>query len=186
MDFLTLFLISTGLAMDAFAVSITNGAIVRELQLRHAIRMAFFFGLFQAMMPLVGWSLGQIFYTWVSTFGHWIAFGLLVFVGGKMIYEALQDEECSLDNNCMSIQNVLILSVATSIDAMAVGISFSLLHLTIWFPIVVIGSVTFVLSLIGAYIGDRLGTLFENKVEWIGGLILIGIGIKILFEHYFF
>ncbi len=186
MDFLTVFLIATGLSMDAFAVAVTSGATIRQLHFRHAFRMALFFGIFQAVMPVFGWLLGQAFTYFVAHFAHWIAFGLLAFVGGKMMYEGLRSDECAIDENCMSFQSVLMLAIATSIDAFAVGVGFSMIRVNIIFPVLVIGIVTFIFSLVGAYIGNRIGSFFENKVEVFGGVVLVGIGIKIVVEHIFF
>jgi putative Mn2+ efflux pump MntP len=171
------------LAMDAFAVSIASGVVIQREKLRHALRIALFFGGFQAVMPLLGWLAGHGLKQFISGFDHWVAFALLTLVGCKMIYEALKLEPAERRPQVMGLPTLLVLSVATSLDALAVGLSLAFLHVAILVPVIVIGVVTFALSLIGVYVGDRFGHLFESKVEVVGGLVLIGIGLKILFEH---
>jgi len=182
---ITIVFIAFGLAMDAFAVSITSGITIKHLNINNALKIATFFGLFQAIMPLIGWLAGLSLRDFISGIDHWIAFGLLSLIGCKMIYESTKVEPSEKEINPLSIYVLLILSVATSIDALAVGISFSLLNIPIAFSIIVIGAVTFLLSFSGVFIGNRSGNLFEGKIEIVGGLILIGIGIKILIEHLF-
>jgi putative Mn2+ efflux pump MntP len=179
----TVFFIAVGLAMDAFAVSITSGLTVRPFRLGFAFKIAFLFGLFQALMPVLGWLAGLSFRSLISGFDHWIAFGLLAFIGGKMVFEGFSDGSATKERNFLSLYILLVLAVATSIDALAVGLSFALLKTSIVFPAVVIGVVTFVISSVGVLIGSRFGHHFENKAEILGGLILIGIGIKIVIEH---
>ncbi len=183
MDFATVTVIAFGLAMDAFAVSIASGVAAKNLRIGHALKIAAFFGLFQAIMPVVGWLAGLTLSGFISGVDHWIAFGLLCFIGCKMIYEALRLEPDTRHNNPLNIYTLLLLSVATSIDALAVGLSFAFLRIAIATPIIVIGVVTFSLSFIGASVGNKLGHFFENKIEVAGGLVLIGIGLKILVEH---
>ncbi|MFA5087577.1 MAG: manganese efflux pump MntP family protein [Candidatus Omnitrophota bacterium] len=184
MDILTTILIAFGLAMDAFAVSIVRGASLKNVPVTRGIKMAVYFGVFQAMMPVLGWFLGFHLRGIISSFDHWIAFVLLAFVGGRMIFQSVSEKEKtradSFDN-----PTLLILAVATSIDALAVGLSLALLSFSIFLPAIIIGLVTFLLSLTGVLIGKRVGHFFENKIEFIGGLILLGIGIKILFDHLF-
>jgi len=186
MDFITIFIIAVGLAMDAFAVSIASGVTLKCFQARPAFRVALFFGGFQAIMPVLGWLAGSSFKQYIEAYAHWVAFGLLAFIGGKMIYESfvIKDTESKCDPN--NITTVFILAIATSIDALAVGLSFSVLQVQIITPVIIIGIVTFLLSLAGVYIGGKFGSLFENKIELLGGLVLIGIGVKILFENLFF
>ncbi|MBW2623194.1 MAG: manganese efflux pump [Deltaproteobacteria bacterium] len=179
----TIFFIAVGLAMDAFAVSITSGLTVRPFRFGFAFKIAFLFGLFQAVMPVLGWLAGLSFRSLISGFDHWIAFGLLAFIGGKMVFEGFSDNSAAKERNFLSLWVLLVLAVATSIDALAVGLSFSLLKTSIVFPAVVIGLVTFVISALGVLIGSRFGHRFENKAEILGGLILIGIGIKIVIDH---
>ncbi len=183
MDPLTLLLIAFGLSMDAFAVSISNGMTIRHQKVNNALRIGIFFGSFQALMPLIGWSAGLSFREFISGVDHWIAFVLLSFIGCKMIYESRKMGAREKEDKPMTLPTLLVLSIATSIDALAVGISFALLKISIVTPIIVIGIVTFVLSSLGVLIGNRIGHLFEKKIEILGGLILIGIGIKILIEH---
>ncbi len=183
MDTLTLLLIAFGLSMDAFAVSISNGMTIRQQRTNHAIRIGLFFGFFQALMPLLGWSAGLSLRDLISGVDHWIAFGLLSLIGCKMIYESMKMDGQKKEVPTLSLPMLLMLSIATSIDALAVGISFALLNISIVTPIIVIGTVTFILSFLGVLIGNKAGHFFERNIEVIGGLILIGIGIKILIEH---
>jgi len=185
MDFITIIIIAVGLAMDAFAVSIVSGSVYKALNLKHAFRIASFFGAFQAFMPLVGALAGLSIKTFIADYDHWAAFGLLSLVGAKMIYESFKMESSEQRFNPTKISVLLVLSVATSIDALAVGVSLSLLSLGIIQSVIIIGTVTFILSLIGVRTGTKLGHFFENKIEAIGGLILIGLGVKILLTHLF-
>jgi putative Mn2+ efflux pump MntP len=179
----TILFISVGLAMDAFAVSVVTGSVYKEFKLRHALRMALFFGAFQAIMPIIGFLAGLGLTGYIAPYDHWIAFALLAFVGGKMIYESFQIEAAERDRNPANLAVLLILSFATSIDALAVGITLSLLRAPVALAVTIIGAVTFVLSYTGVFIGKRFGHFFESKVEIIGGLILIAIGVKIVIEH---
>lgn len=175
--------IALGLAMDAFAVSVTSGVTIKHLRVRHAMLIAFFFGAFQAIMPFLGWLGGRWARNYIGAYDHWIAFLLLVAIGGKMIWETRiqKTEENAPDPLRISI--LFLLAIATSIDALAVGVTFSFLDVSIIGPVAIIGAVTFVLSFAGTYIGDIFGHLFEDKLEIAGGVILIGIGTKILLEH---
>jgi putative Mn2+ efflux pump MntP len=183
MNPITTLLIALGLAMDAFAVSIASGVAIKELRLRHALRIAIFFGSFQAAMPVAGWFAGTGLRDLIGGIDHWIAFGLLCAVGTKMIYESTKINTESKKIDPLNFSVLLILSIATSIDALAVGISFAFLGMAIIAPVIIIGAITFLLSLLGVYIGDRVGHLFEKKIALLGGLILIAIGTKILIEH---
>lgn len=183
MNPITIILIALGLAMDAFAVSIASGVTIKELRLQHALRIAVFFGFFQAAMPVAGWLVGDGLRDLIGGIDHWIAFGLLSAVGAKMIYESTQINTKSKKIDPLNLSVLLILSIATSIDALAVGISFAFLGIAIITPVIVIGIITFLLSLLGVYIGDRVGHLFERKIALLGGLMLIAIGTKILIEH---
>ena len=182
MNFLTVFIIAIGLAMDAFAVSIASGISLKKCCISNAARIALSFGLFQALMPILGWIAGQTLRSSISHVDHWIAFGLLAFIGGKMIYESRQIDSCKRTDP-LQPGTLLLLSIATSIDALAVGFSLAILNVHLFLPVLVIGIVTFVLSFIGVYLGDRIGHICEKQVELIGGLVLIGIGVKILIEH---
>jgi len=183
MSFITILIIATALSMDAFSVSIATGAAYKKTGNFNALKMAFFFGIFQAVMPIVGWLAGLSFRKYIESFDHWIAFALLAAVGGKMIYEAIFTKQKQQKNNPMTLTLLLVLSIATSIDALAVGITFSLIAESIIKAVIVIGLVTFVFSYIGVFIGEKLGHFFENKIEIAGGLMLLAIGIKILIEH---
>ena len=183
MHMITITFVAFGLAMDAFAVSITSGITIRHLRIHHAFRIALFFGAFQAIMPIVGWLAGLSLRDFISGIDHWIAFGILGFIGCKMIYEALGMELDREEVNPLNLSVLLMLSVATSIDALAVGVSFAFLNISIVTPVLVIGIVTFLLSYLGIFVGNRLGHFFEKKIEILGGLILIGIGVKILVDH---
>ncbi|WP_319200246.1 manganese efflux pump MntP family protein [uncultured Ilyobacter sp.] len=184
MTFSTLFFISVGLAMDAFAVSLTEGMALKKNHINHIFRVAFVFGIFQALMPLLGWFIGGLFYDMISKYEHWVAFGLLAFVGGKMLLEAWENQKCETEGKCDVSSNIILLGIATSIDALAVGFSFSLLPgLNIYSTIFIIGIVTFIISSAGVYMGNKAGQLLGYKAEYAGGFILIGMGCKILFEH---
>lgn len=179
---LFILLIALGLAMDAFAVAVANGVTLERFRLESALKIALFFGGFQALMPLLGWLAGLGLRELISGFDHWVAFGLLGSIGCKMIYGALRTgPRRAVDPPGLSM--LLVLSLATSIDALAVGLSFAFLGVAILAPAVVIGGVTFLLAFSGVFLGQRLGRLFEREAEALGGLILIGIGLKILLEH---
>lgn len=200
MDIISIVLIAVGLSMDAFAVSVSNGISIRDLKLRHALKIGLYFGVFQALMPLAGWFAGSQFKEYIITIDHWIAFILLAFIGGKMIREAYTDS-CEISGsgdvvsemaitgreevreNPLRMGRLLVLAVATSIDALAVGISFAFLNISILWTASLIGMITFVICVAGVYIGRKFGCLFQKKAEIIGGLILIFIGLKILMEH---
>lgn len=175
-------LISIGLAMDALAVSITSGSIMQKMRLHHMFRIALFFGAFQAIMPIIGWLGGTLFTEYIKSIDHWIAFGLLAFIGGKMIKEALSNDEDERFDP-LNVYILFTLAIATSIDALAVGITFSVLSITIWSAAAIIGVITFVISFLGVYLGKKLGDTLGSKMEIIGGIILIAIGTKILVEH---
>ncbi len=184
MDTITLLLIALGLSIDAFAVSVSNGITVRTQRMNHALRIGFFFGSFQALMPLMGWAAGNRLRNLLSNIDHWIAFGLLCLIGIKMIYDSRErNDHPNKGAIPLGLWMLLFLSIATSIDALAVGFSFAVLNISIVTPILVIGMVTFGLSFLGVLAGDKVGHFFEKKIEVVGGLILIGIGIKILIEH---
>jgi len=183
-NLLTLLGIAVGLAMDAFAVSIGVGLNTPHVSWRTTFRLSWHFGLFQALMPIVGWLAGLSVERWISGIDHWIAFGLLVAIGGKMIYQAIWgDEEVRAAKDPTRGASLVVLSVATSIDALAVGLSLALLGVQIWYPAVVIGIVAFAFTAVGLHLGRRFGSLFGRRMEIIGGLILIGIGVKILVDH---
>jgi ZIP family zinc transporter len=183
MPILSILLIALGLAMDAFAVSITSGITIKNLKKRHALLVGATFGVFQAVMPVLGWLLGQWAYKWISAVDYWIAFGLLLFVGGHMIIQSMQPEEEDGPKNPLHLPTLLTLAVATSIDAFAIGISLSMLRVSIFQPVLIIGLVTFALSFAGVYFGRLFGHFNEKKMEVAGGLVLIGLGTKMLLDH---
>ena len=183
MSTITVILIALGLAMDALAVSIASGAISRNLKIQQALRIALSFGLFQAFMPLIGWLAGRGLQDYIRGLDHWIAFSLLPLIGVKMIYESFSLDTQEKENNPLNLYVLLMLSLATSIDALAVGVSFALLKILIATAVIIIGAITFLVCFAGIYVGNRFGHLFENKIEIAGGMVLIGMGIKILMEH---
>jgi len=182
-DLLAILLIAVGLALDATAVALGASASGKVRGWRAAIRLSFHFGLFQFLMPLFGWYGGSVFAARIAAIDHWVAFGLLAVVGGRMIRAGLRSE-AEVDVGDPSRGWTLVaLSVATSIDALAVGISLSMLHVNIWYPSIVIGLVTCLLSLAGVSLGSRLGRLFGQRLEIVGGVVLIGVGIRVLASH---
>jgi len=186
MEPITIIVIAVGLAMDAFAVSIVTGAACKQLKLKHALRMAAFFGGFQALMPLIGALAGLTVKQYIASYDHWIAFALLGAVGAKMIYESFKISPRDERFDPSSIIVLLVLSVATSIDALAVGVTLSLLITHIATALIIIGAVTFMLSYLGVFIGKRFSHFCESKIEALGGLVLIALGTKILIQHLLF
>ena len=181
MSTVEIIIISIGLAMDAFAVSIVNAAILRDQHVRYSISTPVFFGLFQCLMPVLGWLAGTVLVGFICDFAPWISFLLLIFIGGKMIYEAVFiEKEIKTPHG---LKTILLLSLATSIDALAVGFSFSMLGINIVYPAFIIGIITLLLSLAGVCIGRTAGHFFEGKIEILGGIILIAIGIKIIIPY---
>ncbi|MDP2719834.1 MAG: manganese efflux pump MntP family protein [Dehalococcoidia bacterium] len=183
MSIIPIVFIALGLSMDAFAVSVTRGLAVKTSRAANAIKVAAFFGGFQAIMPVLGWLAGTRVRDLISGIDHWIAFGLLAAIGGKMIYESFKVDAGGKKNGSLTIPVLFVLAVATSIDAFAVGLSLSFLDISIMAPALIIGAITFFLSFIAFFIGSALGGFFEKRIEAVGGLILIGIGIKIVLDH---
>jgi len=186
MELFTIIVIAVGLAMDALAVSIATGAASKQLRIHHALRMAFFFGIFQAIMPLIGSFAGLALKEKIMSIDHWIAFVLLTVVGVKMIYESFKLKDTGRVANAESVGVLLVLSIATSIDALAVGVTLSFITSSIFLAATIIGVTTFILSLLGTQIGRKAGHFFESKIEIFGGFILIAIGAKMLIEHILF
>ena len=182
-----LFLLGVGLSMDAFAVAVCKGLGMRKLNKKQALIIGLYFGGFQALMPFVGWLLGSQFQKYITSIDHWIAFILLGFIGGKMIIEALHEwnEEETVDviDAPIDHKNMLVLAVATSIDALAVGITFAFLNTPILEAITIIGITTLVISIAGVVVGNFFGSKYKSKAEFVGGLILVLLGLKILLEH---
>lgn len=182
MSLLNILLIAVALSFDAMLVAAANGAAHHKMSFSKAFKIAFFFGFFQLFMPIIGWLIGSGFGRFIAEFDHWIAFALLAGLGIKMIAESFGEvEEKKIDINSWKV--LLLLSVATSIDALVVGITFAVIPVNIWFTVAIIGVVTFFLSFFSIYIGKKGGKFFGNKAEIIGGLLLIGIGFKILLSH---
>ena len=178
-----LFLIAVGLSMDAFAVSVCKGLSVKKLEWRQALTVGIYFGGFQALMPLLGYFLGSQFQSLITSFDHWIAFVLLALIGGNMIREALvKGDECPIDTS-FSFRTMLPLAVATSIDALAIGVTFAFLQVQIVSAVSFIGVITFVLSIAGIKMGNLFGAKYKSRAELFGGVILILMGVKILLEH---
>lgn len=183
MDFTELIIIAIGVSMDAFAVSICKGLSVCTIRPRHAGLTALWFGGFQALMPLLGYFLGVSFADFVSDVDHWIAFILLGIIGGNMIKESLHKEECCAVDPDFSFRTMLAMAVATSIDALAIGVSLAFLKVNIWSAVLVIGLTTAMFSAAGVYIGNAFGNRYKSKAEFAGGFILMAMGLKILLEH---
>ena len=183
MSSIELLIIAVGLAMDAFAVSVCKGLSVRKVKGAQVLTAGVWFGGFQALMPIVGWLLGVSFASAVESVDHWIAFVLLAVIGGNMVRESFsKEDECEHDTN-FSVRAMLPMAIATSIDAMAVGVSFAFLGVNVWQAATVIGVVTFALSAVGVGLGSKLGCRFKNRAELVGGVILVLMGAKILVEH---
>lgn len=182
MGFAELFVLAVGLSMDAFAVSICKGLSIRALMPRHAIIVGLWFGAFQALMPAVGWLLGAAFADMITAVDHWIAFGLLAFIGGGMIWDAVHQDEEACDPSLAPL-TMLLLAVATSIDALAVGITFAFLRVDILPAVTLIGVCTFLISAAGVKVGNVFGARYKSRAEVAGGAVLVLIGLKILLEH---
>ena len=185
---LTLFLIGIGLAMDAFSVSISNGLCIGKVHIKDALKIGLFFGIAQGIMPAIGYFAGILFSDLIKSIDHWISFVILLIIGGKMIKEAVEKiknpEECLFKT--LKIKELFFQAIATSIDALAVGVSFAALRINIFFAASVICLITLVLSFAGVFIGKKLGKILREKAEIFGGVVLILIGVKILVEHLFF
>lgn len=190
MSFFELFVVAVSLAMDAFAVAVSNGLMLPKIRVRHAFVFGMFFGVFQFLMPLIGYFLASRFSAYIESVDHWIAFVLLALIGGNMIKESFSDDEEDIQDkqaNIMSVKNLTMMAIATSIDALAVGVTFALVPSgNIWVSCGVIGIVAFVLSYIGVMLGKKISGVFQSYAERVGGIVLVIIGLKILIEHLFF
>lgn len=182
MPFAELMILSLGLSMDACAVAICKGACMRGFEADKAVKIAVAFGFFQALMPLIGWFLGTQFSEYIRSYDHWIAFVLLVILGAKMVWDSLHTED-ELVCTPLDAKEVLLLAIATSIDALAAGVALAVLHVNIWTSVLMIGLVTLGMSFLGTVLGSRFGQKYTSKAQLVGGLVLCGIGIKILIEH---
>lgn len=183
MGIIEILLLAVSLAMDAFAVSICKGLSMKKINWKKAIIIGLYFGIFQALMPAIGYFLGSTFESFVNNIDHWIAFILLFLIGGNMIKEAFSKEEKENCNDNVDFKTMIVLAIATSIDALAVGITFAFLNVNLIISAILIGIITFIISLIGVKIGNKFGSKYENKAEFFGGFVLILIGAKILLEH---
>ena len=184
MGLVELFIIAIGLSMDAFAVSICKGLSLGKIKIKHMLLAGIWFGGFQAMMPAAGYFLGSFFADMITKYAHWVAFILLAIIGGNMIKESREDDGCDCcdADAAMDVKTMFLLAVATSIDAAAVGVSFAFLKVDILSAVLFIGCVTFVCSAIGVKIGSLFGTRYKSRAEFVGGLVLIIIGLKTLLE----
>ncbi len=184
MDLLTIFVLAVGLSMDSFAVSISCGLAEQKVKFGHAVKISFAFAFFQGVFPLLGWLMGTELKVFVESIDHWIAFFLLAYLGGKMIYESLRKDNDEKIADIYSFRHIMTLSIATSIDALVVGFSYAMAETgKIFGGALIIGSVTFFFSMLGIRIGKDVGNKLGSKVELLGGIILFGIGLKILVEH---
>ena len=183
MTIVELLLIALGLAMDAFAVSICKGITMKNIKFKNVLIIALFFGGFQGIMPFIGWLLGSSFAAYITPVDHWIAFVLLGFLGVKMLIDSFKKDDDECCNDSFSIKELFVLAIATSIDALAIGITFAFLNVNIIGAVSSIGIITFVLAIVGVFIGHKFGDKFKNKAEFVGGLILVLMGVKILLDH---
>lgn len=190
MGIVELLLVAVGLSMDALAVSVCKGLGMRQVNWRHALTIASFFGAFQGLMPIVGWALGTGFAAMIEPIDHWVAFVLLVFIGAKMIWDGVHEEgvceSCEEDApvpDGIDLKELVLLAVATSIDALAIGITLAFLGANIWLSAAVIALVTFALSFLGVALGNRIGARFNGAAAVVGGAVLMLIGLRILLEH---
>lgn len=182
MGILEILLLGIGLAMDAFAVSICKGLSMKRMNWKNAVIIALYFGTFQMLMPMIGYFLGSSFESFVTTFDHWIAFILLSLIGGNMIKESFDNED-GKKNDKVDFKTMVVLALATSIDALAVGITFAFFDVNLLLAVSIIGIITFIISIFGVKIGNKFGDKYQNKAELMGGIILVLLGIKILLEH---
>ena len=180
-----LLIIAVGVSMDAFAVAVCKGLSIQKLKLRHALIVGLWFGVFQALMPTIGWLLGSAFADLITKVDHWVVFVLLGIIGGNMIRESLHkdEDECEECNCSLAFGTMLMLALATSIDALAVGVSFALLNVNVLAVVLSIGLCTFIISTVGVKIGNVFGARFKSKAEFLGGAVLVLMGLKILLEH---
>ena len=183
MSLLEVIVIALSMSMDAFAVCLGAGTQERTSAPRPTFRLAFHFGLFQFLMPILGWLAGTTVETYIATFDHWVAFGLLAFVGARMLWSGLHPDPLVKKDDPSRGWTMVLLSIAVSIDALAIGLSLGLIGVTIWYPAVVIGLVTGLVSWVGLRLGNRLSSRFGDRMEVLGGFVLLGIGLRILISH---
>ncbi len=181
MDLFSIVIVAISLAMDCFSVSIANGLVMKHSKFLNALKMASSFGFFQSAMFVIGYLSILSMSSLISEVDHWMAFSLLLFIGGKMIYDSLKNELTEVKS--LSLSFLLLLSVATSIDSLGVGVSYAVLQTSMMIPMIIIGIASFLFAIIGVFIGERFGRILKNKIEIFGGIVLIGIGVKMLIEH---
>nr|WP_320118698.1 manganese efflux pump MntP family protein [uncultured Marinifilum sp.] len=186
MELISIYLIALGLSVDSFAASVCSGLAIKNIQFYQAIKIAFFLALFQGGMPIIGWFAGWELKDLIKDFDHWIAFLLLAALGSKMIYESYNNKGSQPNFNPLKTSVLLSMSIATSIDALVVGFSMAIIAEQIWIPAIIIGLVTFIVSMTGMFLGKKIGAKLRRKSEFFGGFVLICIGLKILIEHLFF
>ncbi|MBK3519916.1 manganese efflux pump MntP [Carboxylicivirga marina] len=186
MNLLSITLIGVGLSIDSLAASITTGACSKNIRLKHILKVASFMAFFQGTMPLVGWLIGSSFKSIIEDYDHWVAFFLLLGIGSKLIYDGIIGSSDEMNSN--PTKNMLLagMAIATSIDAMILGIGFGLIEINIWLAMLIIGSTTFLFSTIGVFVGEKLGNKINKGIEIFGGIVLIGLGLKILLEHIYY
>ena len=182
-DILTILAIAVALSMDSVAFSVTHGSVLHRIRFKNAFTIAFSFGFFQALMPVIGWAAGLTIKSYIEALDHWIAFGLLFIIGSRMIFHGVRKKGDADRKERIDLSTILILSIATSIDALAVGLSFAMLDIQILLPVIAIGVITFINSFIGIHLGHKAGRFLGKKLEAAGGIILILIGVKIVIEH---
>lgn len=183
MGFITLFIIAFGLTFDTFAASTTIGLMVNKIRFKEATRLALIMAFFQALLPLIGWFIGIYIREWIINFDHWVAFGLLLILGGKMIVEGFKHEDERKTFNPFKLRVIITIAIATSIDALIAGVSFGLSDLNIYLAIGLIGFMTYLMAMLGMLLGKTIGSAIGRKMEIIGGVMVVAIGTKILFEH---
>ncbi|MBN2597494.1 manganese efflux pump MntP family protein [Labilibaculum sp.] len=186
MELLSILLLALGLSVDSFAASICSGLAIKKIHFFQAAKIAFFLAVFQGGMPIIGWYTGWELKDLIKDFDHWVAFILLAGMGSKMIYESITSKEKDCSFNPLKLLVLIGISVATSIDALVVGLSLALIDVVIWFPAIIIGIITFIVSMLGMLLGKKIGSKMSKRFEIIGGVVLILIGFRILIEHIFF
>ena len=183
MNLLSLALIGVGLSIDSLAASITTGACAKKIKIRHVLKIASFMAFFQGVMPLLGWLIGSSFKRIIEDYDHWVAFSLLLVIGGKLIYDGIKNIDEGVCTNATKNIVLMGMALATSIDALVVGVGFGVIEVNIWLAMLIIGVTTFVFSSVGVYVGKKIGNKINKGIEIFGGLVLIGLGVKILLEH---
>ncbi|WP_372753716.1 manganese efflux pump MntP family protein [Labilibaculum sp.] len=186
MELFSIIFLALGLSVDSFAASLCSGLAIKKIRFFQAVKIAFFLALFQGGMPIIGWFTGWELKDLIKDYDHWIAFILLAGLGSKMIYESIHCKEKDSAFNPLKLSVLIGISIATSIDALVIGLSLALLHIVIWFPALIIGVVTFIVSMLGMLLGKKIGSKTSKKFEIFGGIVLIAIGLRILIEHLFF